>query len=308
MIGRLGILALLTLAASLAQAGEARLRPLGWGGFVTNDRLGDGQDRWRTGSYTLSVVLGPEGTAALPARPGALVELRFHAEGIAPANLARPAAADRLYAGILSFGAHTYFTGADLGIGGELRAGADLVLTGPATGIDRFQSDLHRVLEGAATPLPREQVADGAYPTLSAEWGRTLALGAAPVRARPFGAAQLGYETLARVGLDLEIGAPGPVLAARDPATGFRYPALMGKAGRGVTLMLGADIAAVGDSVLLPDGGPVTLRRLRHRLRAGVRLDAGPGWLFFGNAWLGPEFEEQEAGQRVGAITMNLRF
>ena len=32
---------------------------LGWGRLLTNDLLGDGRDRWRTGSYTLSRVRGP---------------------------------------------------------------------------------------------------------------------------------------------------------------------------------------------------------------------------------------------------------
>ncbi len=303
-IGRIILSMLLSFAAVQTQAADWPYKPLGWGGFVTNDRLGDGRDRWRTGSYTLSVVLGPEGLKQIPAQAGKLIEFRFHAEAIAPDNLVSPAADDRLFAGILSFGGHTHFTA----FGGEVRAGADLVWTGPSTGIDRFQSDLHRILEGQATALPRNQIDDGLYPTASAEWGRSVDLGTTLLRARPFGEVQVGYETFARAGIDVEIGASGPLLAARDPATGFRYPALMGKGGKGVMLMLGADVAAVGDSVLMPANGPVTARTFRHRVRAGLRLDAGPGWIFVGNAWLGPEFEGQDEGQRVGAITMNLRF
>ncbi|MBD3626058.1 MAG: DUF2219 family protein [Rhodobacteraceae bacterium] len=295
---------LLSCATAQVRAADWAYQPLGWGGFVTNDRLGDGQDRWRTGSYTLSVVVGPQGVTQTPARAGRLIELRFHAEGIAPVSIANPAPDDRRFAGILSFGGHTHFTA----MGGEVRAGADLVWTGPSTGIDRFQSDLHRILEGETTVLPRDQVDDGLYPTVSGEWGRSVDLGTTLARARPFGEVQVGYETYARAGIDIEIGAAGPLVAARDSVTGFRYPALMGKGGKGVMLMFGADIAAVSDSVLLSDNGPAAVRRFRHRLRAGLRLDAGPGWIFVGNAWLGPEFEEQNEGQRVGAITMNLRF
>ena len=32
---------------------------LGWGRLLTNDAIGDGKDRWRTGSYVLSRVRGP---------------------------------------------------------------------------------------------------------------------------------------------------------------------------------------------------------------------------------------------------------
>lgn len=43
---------------------------LGWGRLLNNDALGDGKDRWRTGSYVLSRVRGPSWTGALPEMPG----------------------------------------------------------------------------------------------------------------------------------------------------------------------------------------------------------------------------------------------
>ena len=134
-ISRIFLILLLSCATAQVRAADWAYQPLGWGGFVTNDRLGDGQDRWRTGSYTLSVVVGPQGVTQTPARAGRLIELRFHAEGIAPVSIANPAPDDRRFAGILSFGGHTHFTA----MGGEVRAGADLVWTGPSTGSDRVQ-------------------------------------------------------------------------------------------------------------------------------------------------------------------------
>ncbi len=90
-----------------AQAQERQV--LGWGRFVSNDATGDGQDRWRTGSYSLSLLRGPEWSGALPAQPGVILEYRLRAEAIAPESLTKANPADRPYVGALSFGLHSHF-------------------------------------------------------------------------------------------------------------------------------------------------------------------------------------------------------
>ena len=45
---------------------------LGYGRLFNNDLIGDGHDRWRTGSYHFSVVTGPEG-AIRSAAPGEIL-------------------------------------------------------------------------------------------------------------------------------------------------------------------------------------------------------------------------------------------
>ena len=101
------LLALPLAAGPAAAEGRAIL---GWGRLFDNDALGDMKDRWRTGSYVLSVVTGPDWSGRLPDRPGEILEFRLRGEVIAPANLVTPAAGDRRYAGIVSAGVHTHFS------------------------------------------------------------------------------------------------------------------------------------------------------------------------------------------------------
>ena len=70
-------------------AAEQRVT-LGWGRLFTNDALGDGRDRWRTGSYTVSRIKGISWSGELPTTPGEIVEFRFRADTIAPASLTDP--------------------------------------------------------------------------------------------------------------------------------------------------------------------------------------------------------------------------
>jgi hypothetical protein len=90
--------------------------------------------------------------------------------------------------------------------------------------------------------------------------------------------------------------------------TGIRYPVIPDRDPTGLSLTLGADIAYVSDSALLPASRGYELTDNRHRLRAGLTLDTRYGSYFGGVAWLGPEFVGQGSGQRVGAITANFRF
>jgi hypothetical protein len=49
----------MALTVSLASSVAAQDRvTLGWGRMFTNDVFGDGKDRWKTGSYTVSRIRG----------------------------------------------------------------------------------------------------------------------------------------------------------------------------------------------------------------------------------------------------------
>mgnify|MGYP006921787307 CR=1 FL=1 len=54
----LALCGLLALVPSV-QAESTAAKPLGFGHFLNNDLLGDGKDRWQTGSYTMSWLRGP---------------------------------------------------------------------------------------------------------------------------------------------------------------------------------------------------------------------------------------------------------
>ena len=78
--------------------------------LLTNDLIGDGKDRWRTGSYSLSFTFGEDVQEGLPSLPVRLMEYRLRAEVLAPAKLSVTSAfPDRPYAGVLGIGAFTHF-------------------------------------------------------------------------------------------------------------------------------------------------------------------------------------------------------
>ncbi len=301
------------LVATLAQpeTGLARDRGiLGWGAIFNNDIFGDGEDRWRTGSYSSSYVRGTPWTGELPERPGAVMEYRFHGEVIAPERLSRPAEGDRPMVGVLSFGVHTHFQKK----GFDIDAGVDLVLTGPQTGIGNVQQGLH-----AATGGPRNQVLDvqlpnRLYPTASVEVARAFRLEGTQLEIRPFVQGQVGVETFARVGADIVLGGvTDQALFVRDSVSGQRYPTVIGQYRSGVSFVVGGDIAYVHSSAYLPEDMGYELTPSRQRLRAGIVYESNaPGteaiWLFYGMTYLGPEFEGQAEGQTVASISLNMRF
>ena len=292
------------LAGSIATADERVT--LGWGRIFTNDQIGDGKDRWRTGSYTVSRVRGPSWQGHAGHGFGDILELRGHAGVIAPSNLTTPAANDRRYAGVLSFGLNTHFGWQ----GAEVDLGAELALTGPRSGIGSFQKWFHNqagMVPPSAAVLDA-QIGNRLHPGLNAEIGRTYGLGDA-LRLRPFAEARLGLESLVRVGGDITIGRFGQGgLLLRDVTTGQRYRGIEGTRTEGFSLTLGGDLAHVFHSALLPSGGTVTAEKDRYRLRAGLQGQGKRASAFYGVSYLSREFVQQPEGQLVGALSLNLRF
>lgn len=305
------IIRALAVAAALLAAGTGGaalaepMQLLGWGRIFSNDGLGDGQDRWRTGAYTVSLLRGRGWSGDLPPALGELLEFRARAEIIAPANLSRPAAGDRRYAGVLSFGLHSHARLA----GFDTSLGLDLAVTGPQTGLDDFQRAMHDLLGAAAPQAALGQIGDAVHPTLLAEIGRSLPLGSA-AELRPFVEAQAGLETYVRLGADLTLGRYGQgALMLREATTGQRYRALADDPSPGFTLVLGGDIAHVWDSALLPGGEAAVLKDSRSRLRAGLAWQGRGGASgFYGLSWLSEEFEGQTEGQLVGSLSLALIF
>lgn len=300
--------ALLCAALLLTSPAEAQERGgYTFGMLVTNDTLGDGHDRWRSGSVASSHVWAPGWSGGLPRDIGSVLELRVGAEILGPENLATPAPVDRVYAQALSFGLHTHFKPRAI----EYSVGADLVLTGPMTQLNHVQDVLHDVLGGrdAAPAVKAAQVSNDVDPAVVFEAGREFRLGG-KARLRPFVEARAGIETLARAGADLTFGRFGQGgLLVRAPGTGHRYSVIQEAPYSGLSLMLGGDIAHVADSEFLPARGPVRLRETRSRARAGLhwRSRAGSS-VFYGLTWLGREFAGQREEQIVGSVQLRLKF
>lgn len=278
---------------------------IGYGRLVTNDYLADGKDRWRSGSIASSRVWGRGWAGALPTQPGEVLELRLGAEIIAPENLKRRAAGDRPYAGLLSAGLHTHFMRG----GAEIALGADLVFIGPQTRLDDLQNAFHDLVNvhQASAQTRLEQIGNAVHPTLVAEAGRDIFV-QGNMSLRPFVEARAGIETLVRAGVDVTIGQPGPVeLLVRDPVSGHRYRTMPAQ-GSGPRFVLGADLAAVQDSALLPSSYGLQARDTRGRLRGGVHFQGGPAMIFYGLTYLGKEFTGQREAQVIGSVRIDINF
>ncbi|AMY68175.1 lipid A-modifier LpxR family protein [Frigidibacter mobilis] len=278
---------------------------LGIGRMFTNDYMGDGKDRWRTGSYQISVLRGPIWEGSLPARPGSLLEYRLRSEIIAPSELSTPPAGDRRYAGVVSFGLHSHFA---LGAA-EASAGLDLVALGPQTGVGEVHDWLHEQVSAPSVRVVEDEIGNRLVPTLSGELGRSFALGS-HAELRPFAEARLGDETLVRIGADLSFGRiEHGALWSRDTVSGHRYVTISGTSEPGASFVLGGDAAYVADSVYLNGGSnDPEPEDSRLRLRAGMQIRSERMGLFYGATWLSEEFEGQPEGQVLGSLRFRMNF
>lgn len=284
---------------------DARSR-LGYGHLITNDFLGDVEDRERTGSVASSRVWGKEWNGALPQKFGELIELRLGVEVLAPNNLNRPRAGSRPYAGALSAGLHSHYQYKSL----EVSAGAALYVTGPQTGLGDLQREFHDFL---GEPQPSDstlvaQIGNGFHPTLIVEAARSFDL-TDRTRLRPFLEGQAGVETMMRAGFDFTFGAIGRgELLVRDYTSGHRYRVIQNSELKGVSFVLGADTAYVSDSVYLPEERGYGLADHRDRVRVGLHWQGESASAFYGVTWLGKEYETQPDDQIVGSLRINFSF
>lgn len=295
----------LFLCAPLPAGAQDRVT-LGWGRLLTNDQFGDVYDRWRSGSYTMSVLSGPRWDGMYPVRFGQIIELRFRSEIIAPRTLRGAGSDDRPYAGVLSYGMHSHFAFA----GGEVSAGLDIVATGPQTGVADFHDRFHARIDAPrlSDAVMAGQVPDGVHPGVTVEYARRLTLGPY-VTLRPFTEWQAGVEDSLRVGSEVILGRilQGDLLL-RDAPTGQLYRGIRGTK-TGLALVAGADWAQMGDSVFLPAASGVQARDQRTRARIGLHWQITPrSSVFYGATWLSEEFVGQGEGQVLGSINLNIGF
>lgn len=300
------ILACLMVALALPAAAQDR-RTLGVGRLFVNDVFFDLQDRWRTGSYVLSVVRGADWTGTRPVDPGVILEWRLRTEAIAGSRLNGPGSFDRPYVGLVAFGAHTYMTWG----GGDLSAGLDVVTTGPQTGIADGQDWFHGIIDAPAVSdaVKAFQIPNGRHLHVTAEYARPVALGDDLIL-RPFIEAQAGPEEILRVGVDAILGPGGPgALWLRDNPTGQLYPGIANTT-PGLTWIAGADIAAIGpDSLYLPESLGYEAEEWRARARLGVNWQITErASVYYGVTWHSEEFKGQPEGQVTGAIRIDILF
>ena len=291
----------LLAVATVANANDRQT--IGWSFAISNDSLGDQHDRWQSSSFQLGYFRGKQWEGSAPSQFGELLEYRVRADHLTPEDLALPAPTDRRHAGVLSFGVHTHFQRSDW----EFTAGGDLVAIGPQTGLLDFQEELHRILGFQIPDLDNFQIEDQFRINLTGEVGRTLDMGDWTMR--PFVEVSVGPEDMVRAGVDLSFGNLGrDDLLVRALATGHRVPAVRGSDANGTTFILGFDTAWVADSVYLPENLGYELTSARSRVRAGFHHERAKFDVFYGLAWLEPEFEAQPSGQFVGTLQVGYKF
>jgi len=278
---------------------------LGYGRLISNDFIGDLKDRGQTGSYVSSRIFGKSWNGNVPERAGEVLEFRLQADIKAPDNLVTPFAGDRPFAGSVSLGLHTHYqhAGFDISYGGEL------VIVGPQTRLDQFQTALHDGLGVAplSATTRANQIANKTYPGAVVEFGRSFDIGSRS-QLRPFFEGRVGVENLLRAGMDLEIGRlTRSDLMIRDGITGQRYRTIT-SGGAGLSFVVGVDTAFVGESAYLPASLGLTLSDRRDRARAGVHWQRKNSHGFFGVTYLGREFTTQADEQVVGSIRLGLKF
>lgn len=275
---------------------------IGTGRLFTNDYFGDGDDRWRTGSYVVSHVRSRQDYDGTAHSFGDIIEYRFRGEIIAP-RAGIGDAGDRPYVGALSIGAHTHF-----GLAGmDASIGADVIAVGSQTGLDDFQNKFHDSLS-LPTPTQANQLENDVFLSATAELNQAVPIGH-NATLRPFAEAQTGAEDIVRIGGDLMFGSVGQSdLMLRDVVTGQLYRGTHG-AGNGFSYVVGADIAMVGGSVYLPEDRGYVASDTRTRARAGVHYQAAQDISFFyGMTYLSEEYEGQPEGQLVGSLKLNFNF
>jgi hypothetical protein len=292
------IIALLVTTPGIGAAQDMQI--LGFGRLFNNDRIGDGGDKWRSGSYQFSVIRGQEWSGDLPDRPFAMQEFRFRSEIIAP----RTDSIDRPYVGALSVGLHTHF-----GLGPfDASVGADMTAIGPQTGVSALQEQFHEVFSIPDPKGTESQLENAVHFSGTTELNWPLQL-SEMVTIRPFAEGQAGVETLARIGADVIVGQIGHSdLLLRDPVTGQLIRGVEGEA-LGVSLVAGADYARVTESVFLPEDRGFAPTDDRFRVRAGLHWQLAPLVSFFyGATYLSEEFVGQDEGQIVGGLKLNFNF
>lgn len=194
------VVALLAQMTAVQVAADTGYDYLGYGRLVTNDLLGDGKDRWRTGSVSAFRMYVQEDVDLKHLKLGQAVELRTHFEVVAPSDLQDDSGGDRPWGGAISLGLHSPFHYGSL----QMSLGADVHVIGQNSGLTGFQQDLHKGLgiKHAGDAVSNNQIKDEIVMGGAAEAAYPIGL-SDRVQARPYGEVRAGLEDVARVGMDV---------------------------------------------------------------------------------------------------------
>jgi len=302
----ISLLILLSSLGQIAKANPFKLHVIGRTSVFNNDYFGDGEDRWRTGSYSRSTYFGEPWSGEIPS-DRSIYEFRFRGEVIAPTDASLPpAVGERPYVGVAAVGAFRHFKRGST----DFRLGAEIVAIGPQTGVSSLVTQAHDLLGFKTVRASTGELGNDVIPTVSGEAYKTIERTAKRrFEIRPFAELQVGVENYARVGADVFFGnSVSGDFMTRDVVTGQLLTAANIHRMPGFTPSLGVDVAHVWGSSYLPASSGISHKTWRARVRAGFRSQSENRDVFFGLTWLSPEYEGQPNGQVLGSLSVNSRF
>ncbi len=334
---RAALIALAIVPATPAPAGDLER---GWAwladttrietqGLFWNDRLGDGEDRWKSGGLTQSYILPERRLADESWFADRASALEFNLRGLVmtPDDTSFRGAnpKDRPYAQYAAAGLYLRSIARPrealpgTGLQTEDRIGVEFGWEGDPLPLFDIQSAIHGLAGTGGNIGNRQNTIDGGFlANLEARrtWRLHRDMADRDIELAPFVQTSLGMrENSLRAGADLLIGSAleGRTWGA-DLATGAMIAGeSMHRQGVHWTLFTGADAGYVASDVFL-DGGPegdgpsVGRRDTTARLRAGILLEHGRVGIGFSLNWLSPEFQGQQEGQTIGTIQLKVRF
>ncbi|MEM9062037.1 MAG: lipid A-modifier LpxR family protein [Pseudomonadota bacterium] len=294
-------------------------------GAIWNDRIGDGEDRYKTGGMTQSWVF-PE-TLFLEDRliPGRVSALELQGRGfIATPDNTRAGGSvnDRPFVQYVGVGAYLRTWGpperldADTTGALETRAGIEVGWQGEPLPLFEIQEALH---DNTQVTLSPTNTVDGEFLVnleLEGVYRRQTSNRFVDLDIAPFVRVSAGMrENSIRAGMDVIVGSSlGARTWNREPAIGALIPGgSQERNGFHWALWIGGDVGYIASDVFLDggftaDGPDVGREELTMRLRAGIMMEYDPFAIVYSINWLSPEFDLQPEGQMIGAISLKYRF
>lgn len=289
---------------------------------TTNDLFGDFGDKYLTASGFLAASI-PDASGRIERAIGApgvgfvAAGLTFYTpldkESLVPPPDDRPYAAY----GFITAGAIALRDSANRVT--QDRAALEIGATGSFLLADEIQNGLHDFIGSEPVNGWDTQVPTEVYGAVRGEraWRNFTGFAGETFEVAPFAGATLGTsETSAVIGLDIAYGEDiGRNAFWRDRATGARVIVAEAAARPGWRWRVGAGVDAtlvVHDATL--DGGffasgrDVAKTPVRWRLRFGGEIANGLWALGYDFALLGPEYDDQDQIQAIGALTLRASF
>lgn len=281
---------------------EGRAAYRGEVGSFVNDFIGDGHDRWHTGSYQKSYYSQGYQLGWVDG-----IELRSRSQIVTPWSPSKQKDGDRPYSTAIGVGgfAHGHLAGFETRIGGEV------ILLGDGTGLETLQRTIHDGMGMGNSFDPNrsdiDQVDNGLTSRFDIEIARTLRTSEFSM-IRPYTEVTFGGDQYNTIGTDVIIG---PLASAsiwtRDVVTGRLLTPQVNEI-RGVSIVAGLDARSARSSIHLPEGARVNIEPMQFRARIGMQSSSSFANIFIGQARLSEDFVGQTDSQRVGMLSISFSF